>query len=83
MNINVRAGVDLAMMAALIEPERVSPDQNLPLVNTFLDITTGQEDEVITPGQPVKVFGINLRVDPADAGREYTWCVPIVTKRPK
>lgn len=66
VNINVRPGVDLAMMAALIEPERVQPDQTLPIINTFLDITSNKEDEVITPGQPAKVFGLNLRIDPTD-----------------
>ena len=67
VNINVRAGVELAMMAALIEPERVQPEQSLPVINVFLDITTNKENEVITPRQPAKVFGLNLRVDVADA----------------
>lgn len=67
VNINVRAGVELAAMAALIEPERVQPEPSIPVINTFLDITSGQEDQLITPGQPAKVFGLNLRIDIADA----------------
>ena len=38
----------------------------MAIINAFLDITTSQEDQVITPGQPAKIFGINLRVDTAD-----------------
>lgn len=66
ININVNPSSELEEVSGVIDPIKTQQDKNLPQINAFFDITTDKNDEVITPGQPAKISGLNLRVDPAD-----------------
>ncbi len=66
ININISPRGELEVVSDIIEPIKIQQDKNLPQINTFFDITTDQNDAVITPGLPAKIFGFNLRVDQAD-----------------
>lgn len=66
INLKLQATDELEEVTRFIEPKKISPDANLAVIKRFYNVTTDSYDDVITPGQPAKILGDNLRVDPAD-----------------
>ena len=66
INLNVQLSDALQAAEAFITPQKVEPDKTAPVINHVYDVASDTKNEMLTVGQPFKVMGKQLKIDPTD-----------------
>lgn len=66
INLNVQLSDDLQAVVRMITPQKIEADKNAPVITQVYDVASDRKDEILTVGQPVKVIGQRLKLDPTD-----------------
>lgn len=66
INMNISAGIRLKRLSDQIAPERIRGSKALPIIDEAYDFASNTSNDLLTPGQPLKVRGENLKVDKDD-----------------
>ncbi len=69
IKLNVYAGQRLQHVTNEIEVKKVTAPKTVPILESFYDVITKTSDTQATQGQPAKILGENLRVDPEDVAQ--------------
>ena len=66
INLNVQLSDVLQAAEAFITPQKVEADKTAPVITQVYDVASDSKNIVLTAGQPIKVLGKRLKIDPAD-----------------
>ena len=61
INFRITPGERIRKIESLVTVEKVPASQRLPVLSRYDDTTTGAQDDVITPGKPARIIGVNLK----------------------
>lgn len=91
VSVRVNAGTRLKEVVSDVKTEKVSSVRPLPVLQSFRDVTSGSENETLTPGGVGHIIGTLLRFDATDAQQgvfftatngTVTKAETVVTQRP-
>lgn len=66
IKIRTTSGLRLRKFPLDIQVEKVEVNQQLPLINTFIDAASGQRNSSATPGSIGQIYGKQLQFNPSD-----------------
>lgn len=69
IRIKVAAGVELKKVASKIGAEKIRGNKHVPFVDDVYDYASDSTDDILSPGQPLRLTGEYLKLDKADTGQ--------------
>lgn len=66
VNVCINPGMRLREVPTLVKLEKVTSIRPMPVLQSFRDVTSGKENETLTPGGVGRIIGTLLRFDVAD-----------------
>lgn len=66
VRINVTAGVQLKKVSDRISVEKIRAIKHVPIVDEVYDFASDSKDDILSPGQPLRLSGEYLKLDAKD-----------------